>query len=271
VSSDDVSRRILRAHLRELPWHRVITRSIEARILHDISFPRPLLDVGCGDGHFASVIFPEGADVGLDPGLSDAQEARARRVYRLVVNASSLAIPFANGSFASVLSNCVLEHIPDLDTTLAQISRVLAPGGLFVCTVISHRFSDLFIPSAGWSRLGLGRVREAYVRWFNRKARHFHFDSPQRWTERFGRAGLVVDRWRYYSSAQASAAAHRSHYESLPLLLLRKATGKWVPFPNWMDRPIWRRRFARYVDEPEPSEGACIAFVCRRAGATPVK
>ncbi|MGH9368250.1 MAG: hypothetical protein ACRD3M_11315, partial [Thermoanaerobaculia bacterium] len=60
--------RILRAHLREMPFHRVIMRSIEARILSQVELPRPVLDVGCGDGHFASVLFSEGTDVGLDPG-----------------------------------------------------------------------------------------------------------------------------------------------------------------------------------------------------------
>ncbi len=267
MSLDPVSERILKAHLRDLPWHRVITRSIEARILHDVDFPRPMLDVGCGDGHFASVVFPRGVDVGLDAGLADAREASLRKVYRWIVNASSLAVPFSDGAFASVLSNCVLEHIPNLDTTLSEIARVLRPGGLFVATVISHRFSDLFIPPGPWSRLGLSKARLAYVRWFNRKARHFHFDSPQAWSARLAQAGLAVERWRYYSSARASAAAHRSHYWSLPLLLSRRVTGRWIPFPRWLERPFWTRRFAKYVAEPEPSDGACIALFCRKSAA----
>jgi len=267
MSTDPVSERILRAHLRALPWHRVITRSIEARILHDIELPRPLLDVGCGDGHFASVVFPQGVDVGIDPGIADAREAVERGAYRLVVTASSLAVPFPDRSFASVLSNCVLEHIPDLDKTLSEVARVLRPGGRFVATVISHRFSDLFIPPRAWSRVGLSRARNAYVRWFNRKARHFHFDSPETWIARLARAGLTVERWRYYSSPAASAAAHRSHYWSLPFLLWRRLTGHWVPCPGFWERPFWRRRLERYVAEPEPSDGACIALVCRKPEA----
>jgi SAM-dependent methyltransferase len=255
---------ILRRHLAELPWHRVITRSIEARILANVAFPRPMLDVGIGDGHFASVVFPEGVDAGIDPGFDETAEAKARGVYRTVVNASSIAIPFETASFASVLSNCVLEHIPDLDTTLAEVARVLKPGGLFVCTVICDEFSALFIPAKPWERLGLARLRQAYVDWFNRKARHFHFDSPQIWRERLERAGLSVRRWRYYSSPEASRAAHRSHYVSLPLLLFRRATGKWVPFPRLAQRPFFLRRFLRYVNEPEPHPGACAAFFCER-------
>jgi SAM-dependent methyltransferase len=269
VTRELSAEQILREHLAELPWHRVITRSIEARILADVPFPRPMLDVGIGDGHFASVVFPGGVDAGIDPGWAETVEARRRGVYRIVVNGSSLAIPFESASFASVLSNCVLEHIQDLDTTLAEIARVLKPGGLFACTVISDRFSELFIPPKHWERWGLARVREAYVAWFNRKARHFHFDSPESWTRRFERAGLEVERWRYYSSLAASRAAHHSHYWSLPLLVFRKLTGRWVPFSSLMQRPFLVRRFALYVDEPEPTPGACIAFFCKRRA--PVK
>jgi SAM-dependent methyltransferase len=151
-----------------------------------------------------------------------------------------------------------------LDRTLAEIARVLSPGGLFVCTVISDRFSDLFIPPLPWQRAGLAALRNVYVAWFNRKARHFHFDSPARWGQRLERAGFQIRRWRYYSSPEASRAAHRSHYWSLPLLFFRRVTGRWVPFPRLMQRPLFARRFARYIDEPEPKEGACIAFFCER-------
>jgi len=96
--------RVLRAHLKEVPLHRVIVRSVEADILRHIDFPRPVLDIGCGDGHFATVIFPEGADIGIDPGLKDAAEAVRRGVYRLVTGASSYALPFPDGHFSSVLS-----------------------------------------------------------------------------------------------------------------------------------------------------------------------
>jgi SAM-dependent methyltransferase len=264
VSREGISERILRAHLRELPLHRVLGRSIEGRILADIDFPRPMLDVGCGDGHFASVIFPQGVDAGIDPGLADAAEAGARHVYCLVATASSLSLPFPDGSFASVLSNCVLEHIPDLETTFAEVARVLRPGGLFVCTVIGDRFNELSIPGASWKRTGLGRLRQAYVKWFDRKARHFHFDSPARWQQRLEHAGLAVRRWRYYFSPEASRAAHRSHYWSLPHLLFRKLTGKWVPFPSLMDNRFFVRRLLKYVEEPEPAVGSCIAFVCEK-------
>jgi SAM-dependent methyltransferase len=262
---------ILRAHLREMPLHRVIMRTIEARILSEVYFPRPILDIGCGDGHFGSVLFPDGADVGLDPGVADLAEARGRRVYRIVTAADSGVMPFGDARFRSVVSNCVFEHIPAIEKTIAEIARVLAPGGVFATTLISHRFPDLVTDARAWRRLGLGRLHRAYVDWFNRKSVHFHFDSPDTWRARFEAVGLEVVRWRYYMSPGTMHAFHRSHYWSVPHLIARRLTGRWVPVPGLMDNRFWVRRVLRRVDEPEPEIGGCIAFVCRRKPESPVK
>ncbi len=271
MTGPDPGERILRAHLREMPFHRVIMRSIEARILSGVAFPRPILDIGCGDGHFGSVIFPGGADAGLDPGIADLSEAAARGVYRLLVSADSGAMPFARASFASVVSNCVFEHIPDIESTIAEISRVLKPGGTFACTVVGERFSEFLTDARAWRRLGLSGAHRAYLAWFNRKSVHFHFDPPQVWKDRFERVGLEVRRWRYYLSPRAARAFHRSHYVSLPHLLARKLTGRWVPFPALTDNAFWVRRLKAYTEEAEPEAGSCIAFVCARRADPPVK
>lgn len=262
---------ILRAHLRAMPLHRVLIRSIEARILSEVDYPHPVLDIGCGDGHFGSVLFPAGADVGLDPGLSDLAEAKGRGVYRLVTAADSGLMPFPDAFFRSVVSNCVFEHIPSIEKTIAEIARVLAPGGVFATTVIGDRFRDFLTDAAAWGRLGLPGLRRAYVDWFNRKAVHYHFDSPDTWRARFEAAGLEVVRWRYYMSAEATRAFHRSHYWSLPHLAARRLTGRWVPAPRLFDNRFWVGRLLPWVEEPEPKPGSCIAFVCRRKPKSPVE
>jgi SAM-dependent methyltransferase len=271
MTTPTTTERILRAHLREMPFHRVIMRSIEARILSEVPFPRPILDIGCGDGHFGSVLFPDGAEAGLDPGIADLAEARGRGVYRLLVTADSGDMPFAPASFGSVVSNCVFEHIPRIERTVGEIARVLKPGGVFACTVIGDRFSEFLTGARAWRRLGLEGARRAYLDWFNRKSVHFHFDPPRVWAKRFESAGLSVERWRYYLSPRAARAFHRSHYVSLPHLAARRLTGRWVPFPRLTDNAFWVRRLSRWVDEPEPEEGSCIAFVCTRRGDPPVK
>jgi SAM-dependent methyltransferase len=263
--------RILRAHLREMPFHRVLIRTIEARFLSEVALPRPILDIGSGDGHFGSVIFPEGADVGLDRSVADLALARRRRVYGLLVGSDSGAMPFSDGRFGSAVSNCVFEHIPDIERTIGEIARVLRPGGTFACTVIGDRFSELLTDARVWSRLGLGSVRRAYLDWYNRNAAHFHFDSPETWSERFRRAGFSVERWRYYLSPEATRVMHRDHYLSVPHLVARKLTGRWVPFPFLTDNAFWVRRYRRMADEPVPEVGSCIAFVCMKRANPPVE
>lgn len=263
--------RLLRAHLREMPLHRVLIRTIEARILSEVDLPRPILDVGCGDGHFGSTIFPSGADVGLDRGVADLSEARKRSVYRILVGADSGAMPFSDGAFRSAVSNCVFEHIPDIDRTVSEIARVLAPGGVFACTVIGHRFRELLTDARAWRRLGLASVHRAYLEWFNRKAAHFHFDSPKQWSDRFERAGFEVRSWRYYLSPEATRRMHRDHYWSLPHLFARRVTGRWVPLPLLTDNALFVRRYRRLAEEPAPPEGSCIAFICSKRADSPVK
>ena len=128
-------------HLRDLPYFRALLRSVEASYYQTFDLPAPTLDVGCGDGHFASLTFDQPIDVGLDPWHAPIHEARSRRVYRLLTEADGGTMPFPDGYFASAFSNSVLEHIPEVEQVLAETARVLKPGALFAFCVPNHRFN----------------------------------------------------------------------------------------------------------------------------------
>lgn len=86
----------------------------------------PVLDLGCGVGHsFAELAPRETVGVDLDPGAL-AGQARETHV------ADMRALPLAGGRFASVVSIQSLEHVPDPERVLAEVVRVLAPGGTAV-------------------------------------------------------------------------------------------------------------------------------------------
>jgi SAM-dependent methyltransferase len=85
--------------------------------------PGRLLDLGCGVGHSYSALAPR-ETVGVDID-SDALAGQQRET----VVADMRELPFADGSFASVLSVHSIEHVPDPQRVLAEVARVLEPGG----------------------------------------------------------------------------------------------------------------------------------------------
>ena len=63
------SKDFLFLQLQDLPYFRAFLRAIESSYYQDLPMPGPIYDVGCGDGHFASLTFDKKLDVGLDPCL----------------------------------------------------------------------------------------------------------------------------------------------------------------------------------------------------------
>ena len=89
-----------------------------------------VLDVGCGVGHSYRLLEPrETVGVDLDPGALEGQD-------RETVVADMRDLPFADGSFAGALSIHSIEHVPDPERAVAEIARVIAPGGV---AVVSRR------------------------------------------------------------------------------------------------------------------------------------
>src|SRR5437773_1243505 len=95
-----------------------------------------VLGVGCGGGILAETLAVEGATVtGIDPSEKSLAAARehARR-SRLTIDyrhgtAEDLDGAGLDGTFDLVFAVDVLEHVDDLERTIAGIARVLAPGG----------------------------------------------------------------------------------------------------------------------------------------------
>ena len=91
--------------------------------------PQRVLDVGSGTGDLTALVAaPEVVCVDLSPAAVEA--ARSRGLDAQVADVQSL--PFTDGEFDVVLGNWMLYHVPDLDRGLAEIARVLRPGGRFV-------------------------------------------------------------------------------------------------------------------------------------------
>ncbi|MBA3787846.1 MAG: class I SAM-dependent methyltransferase, partial [Actinobacteria bacterium] len=111
--------------------------------------PERVLEVGCGWGELAERISVElGCDVvALDTSARMVELATERGVDALVGDVQEL--PFADGSFDAAVAAWMLYHVPDLDRGLAELARVLRPGGALVAvTNGANDFEEL------WSLVG---------------------------------------------------------------------------------------------------------------------
>ncbi|MCL4544888.1 MAG: class I SAM-dependent methyltransferase [Chloroflexi bacterium] len=253
------------AHLTTVPMFRALIRSIEVRLFRqELPLTKPVLDLGCGDGHFASQTFPEVIDAGIDPDAAMVQEARIRQAYRWPMVADARALPFTGASFNTVIANCVIEHIPGVDAVLSEAYRVLRPGGRLLFGVPSEHFAGMLFFSTLLRHLRLRRSASAYGRWFNHHSIHINVASCSSWHERLQRHGFVVESYTYYMSARTARAFDVLHYLSLPRLLSHKLTGRWVIHPLRIVTLFYAAWLRPFVEEPYPVTGADIFFRARK-------
>lgn len=118
-----------------------------------------VLDLGCGDGRSVDWFRRSAADFewkGLDIGDSPEVRARTRQDCEFHTY-DGVTIPFADGSFDIVFSNQVFEHVRYPEQLLAEVRRVLDPGGFFAGSVSYlepyHSFSLCNFTPYGWYTL----------------------------------------------------------------------------------------------------------------------
>jgi SAM-dependent methyltransferase len=107
--------------------------------------PGAVLEVGCGEGELADrIVRGLGASlVALDQSERMVELARRRGVDARVGDAQEL--PFADASFDVVVAAWMLYHVTDLDKGLAEIARVLRPGGrLVAATNYTDHLQEMF-------------------------------------------------------------------------------------------------------------------------------
>lgn len=258
---------LLWQQLKTLPAFRALLRAVEARFYAQIQLPDPILDVGCGDGHFAQMALPgRMITAGIDPWWRPLNKAVRAGNYALPIQAMGDYLPFPDHYFAGAFSNSVLEHIPDIQPVLNEVSRVLRPGSPFVITTPSHYFADYLMGSALLERLRFNRLAERYRDLFNFISRHAHTDSPETWAGRLAEAGFVVERWQYYFSRDALRALEAGHIQGLPSAALHALTGHWIVAP-WESslRPTERWVRPYYEEEASLDGGAYLLLIARKA------
>ncbi len=123
----------------------VLQHEVEARLLERLDeiplAPGRILDVGCGPGSGSLGLkrrYAKAEVVALDLALPMAKLARRQagwwRPRYAVVCGDATALPLADASIDLLFSNLCMQWIPDVPALFAEWRRVLAPGGLLLCS-----------------------------------------------------------------------------------------------------------------------------------------
>lgn len=165
ISQSGVPLREIREHFEEAAADEEnFPSTIDPRIYHvqlileyfgDLNGKR-VLDVGCGKGRFARVLagrYPAASIVALD--LAEAM-LRCVPAGLSPCGGSMTALPFSAGAFDCAYATESLEHAVDIDAAVAEMCRVVRPGGRVV--IIDKNAQQ-------WGRL----KTPAWEKWFGRK------------------------------------------------------------------------------------------------------
>jgi len=168
-------------------------RYFEILALRRLVYDPPILEIGCGDGKLSSLIFSAIDDaIDINPRSVERCKKNASHVYRRMrcLDARDLQ-PTGNG-YGTVFANCVLEHIPDIETVLHGCHRSLRPGGKLVVTVPLVRMNEHLLFKS-----------QRYVQLRREQLVHVNLLSESGWSELLNRCRFSVEAVEPYMSATA--------------------------------------------------------------------
>lgn len=133
------------------------------RLAGDVS-GRRILDAGCGSGPLTAALRDSGAVVtGFDASAAMVDLARRRLGEDADLHVADLAapLPFADAEFDDVVASLVLHYVEDWADPLAELRRVMKPGGRLLVSVIHPAVYAIVHPDADY--FALTKYSEDYV------------------------------------------------------------------------------------------------------------
>jgi SAM-dependent methyltransferase len=153
-------------------------RATELKVLRHLPFEGPLLEIGCGNGRFSSLLLKK-IDRGIDLSPNEVRLCLATGAYSAVQCMDARALEYESATFRTVFANCVIEHIPSLHQVLQEARRVLVPGGRLIATVPLRSMNRNLLFRCKW-----------YSRLRAKALSHVNLLNEQEWRDAFANAGL---------------------------------------------------------------------------------
>jgi SAM-dependent methyltransferase len=217
----------------------------------DVQPGHRVLDAGCGEGRHCFGCLSRGAQpIGFDldfDSMSDAskrlrREAAAANSTGEMVQGDIFRLPFEDATFDRVICSEVMEHVHDYEAAIAELTRVLRPGGTMAVT----------IPTATTEVFYLRLTRD----YFESPGGHIRIFRPRALAAAMGRAGLHVDGVRFAHALHSPYWVLRSvlglHDEAAGptrayrRFLMRASLSRgWTRIEKWLDW-IWPKSLVLY-------------------------
>ena len=168
-------------------------RYFELQALKHLQYERPILEIGCGDGQFSSLLFREIDDaIDINPRAVERCQVLAGGPYQRVRCLDARELEFSEGGYGTIYANCVMEHIPDIKGVLAGCYRGLRTGGKLVMTVPLETMNDHLLFRWGW----YARVRQQQLV-------HVNLLNERGWKDLLLGIGFTSVEFRPYLSGEA--------------------------------------------------------------------
>jgi ubiquinone/menaquinone biosynthesis C-methylase UbiE len=219
-----------RQYFNQTPLALARERATECYIFSKMVIEEPVLDLGCGEGLFSSILFSNKVQVGIDPNSRELRRAGEFGCYRTLICCAGDSVPLPNESIRTIISNSTLEHIPNLEPVLKEMSRLLIKDGSFILTVPSDEFYKAsFLYKAIFQFIGKN-ARDYYRQKYNKFWKHFHDYKPETWVNLFNSNGWAVESMKRYNSKSATLINDILVPFAIIGLLNKKINNKWIRF-----------------------------------------
>lgn len=167
-------------------WKSAVQDALMPWALAGVELGDELLEVGPGPGLTTDLLrtrVPHLTSIEIDPALASALQRRLTGSNVRVVHGDATQLPFEDGAFSAAVSFTMLHHVPSVtqqDRLLAEVCRVLRPGGVFAGTdsrtSLAFRLMHVFdtnvevdpdgigarLEAAGFTRVSVRKVKSAF-------------------------------------------------------------------------------------------------------------
>lgn len=191
MTDQEKAKKYLRDFLKIAPLSHALWRAVEALSFSRVKFKSPVLDLGCGFGEFAGVVFSQ-IEMGIDISEKELEQSLRGKEYKKVKWADARNLPFKDNSYSTVVSVSVMEHIEKGEKVVFEAYRVLKKEGIFAFSVpTTELYNHLIIPKI-CNLLGLKETGDKYFELHCRAFKHVNLRPSKWWVSQLKKAGFEV-------------------------------------------------------------------------------